>query len=387
MRVFHFDIPTVGNFGDLVLFEAVRRVFNGCVDAAGRPVFQVVATRPLRQAVDAACVDAINASADLVLVGGGGLLLADTNANLNSGWQWNIPLAQLARLGPRLALFAIGQNRFPGQADFAPPFAEHLAAVTRRAAFFGLRNRGSVDDVATRRPAHLASRLAYQPCPTTLAAELWPDLAGERDDGRRIAIQCSVDHRQRAAGFSAEAIFGAVLGVAGRLAGEGWRIDSIPHHPADLEFAEALEAAGAGARRVSLRGDAGALERGLAEYAEVPLVLGTRGHAQLIAFGMGAAPVSLAVHAKLRYFADDIGHRELTVDPAGEDLEGRLYRTLMETWERRAELRADWARRRAEFKALTGANLARIADRRWEDAADGTAADAADGTAAGAGGG
>ncbi|MDR1152135.1 MAG: hypothetical protein LBK72_06635 [Bifidobacteriaceae bacterium] len=377
LRVFHFDIPTAGNFGDLVLFEAVRQVFNSYVpperarsrlpgsdDPAGpRPGsgagFSVFQTRNLRRKVDAAIVDRINQTADLVIVGGGGLFQRDAVADSASGWQWNIPLDVLERFEVPLVVFAVGNNRFPGQADFVPPFREHLAATARGSILFGLRSAGSLGSIAGYLPAPLAETLCFQPCPTAIAAQLYPDLAARpRDTGKRIAVQCSIDGLQRAAGFDADRIYATEISVLRRLAREGWEIDSVPHHPLDLEFATVLGAEGFLTRARPLRGDPSAATAGLAEFAETPLILATRGHAQVIPFGMGAIPIALDVHAKIRWFAADIDHPELVIDPQRDTFAEDLYRLINATWERQEELRADFAHRRRAFSEITEANLA-----------------------------
>ncbi|MDR1294830.1 MAG: hypothetical protein LBK59_07725 [Bifidobacteriaceae bacterium] len=377
LRVFHFDIPTAGNFGDLVLFEAVRQVFNSYIpperarprladsdDPAGpRPGsgagFSVFQTRNLRRRVDAAIVDRINQTADLVVIGGGGLFQRDAVADSASGWQWNIPRDVLERFEVPLVVFAAGNNQFPGQGDFVPPFREHLAATARESILFGLRSAGSLASIATYLPGPLAKALCFQPCPTAFASSLYPDLAARpRDTGRRIAVQCSIDGLQRAAGFDADRIYAAEISVLRRLAREGWEIDSVPHHPLDLEFATVLGAEGFLTRARPLRGDPSAATAGLAEFAETPIVLATRGHAQVIPFGMGAIPIALDVHAKVRWFAADIDHPELVIDPQADTFAEDLYRLINTSWERQEELRADFARRRRTFGEITEANLA-----------------------------
>ncbi|MBE8146739.1 hypothetical protein IOD13_12535 [Brevibacterium casei] len=57
---------------------------------------------------------------------------------------------------------------------------------------------------------------------------------------------------------------------------------------------------------------------GFTLFSSVPYVLGGRGHAQMIPFGVGSIPLSLDLHAKLGYFAHDIGHPEFVV-PVGPE--------------------------------------------------------------------
>jgi polysaccharide pyruvyl transferase WcaK-like protein len=396
LRLFHFDIPTAGNFGDLVLFNAVRQVFNSFTPASTNPWaatpagpaartgsrnradsfdapnpaedspgrdagFCVEQTRNLRRPVDPIEVDRINQTADAVVVGGGGLFLRDIVPDSPSGWQWNIPASVLERFEVPLVVYAVGNNRFPGQSDFPPPFREHLIVMARKAVFFGLRSNGSMESIAKYLPSSLAQTLTMQPCPTALASYLYPDLTdGPRDTGRRIAVQCSIDDLQRRAGFDADRIYAAEISVLRRLAREGWEIDSVPHDPLDLGFATVLGAEGFLTRARPLRGDPSAATAGLSEFAQTPLVLATRGHAQVIPFGMGAIPIALGVHNKIRWFAEDIGHPELVIDPRTDTFAEDLYHLINATWERQADLRDDFARRRHEFLEMTEANLASI---------------------------
>ena len=56
-------------------------------------------------------------------------------------------------------------------------------------------------------------------------------------------------------------------------------------------------------------------------YTKPALVMGMRGHAQLIAFGCGTPTISLISHNKLKFFLEDIGKPEwgLEVDDPALD--------------------------------------------------------------------
>lgn len=359
IRLFHFDIATYGNYGDTLLFEAVRETFEGF---AGRQAFRVTGSAPLRSPVGPKLVDHINATADAVLLGGGGLFLSDTAANRRSGWQWNISLEQLRRIEVPLIVFAVGNNRFPGQPDFEDPFREHVTTTLEKSAFFGLRNHGSIRTIRQYVPEHLRERIVYQPCPTTISSTLFPDLyRPELPHERRLAVEGIVGKRQARAGFDADAIYRAQAEVLLRLAHEGWAIDSLPFARADLGLHEKLVEHGVPlASHERLFGNRDVLWRGLERIADIPTILGTRGHAQMVPFGLGATPLSLAVHDKIGYFAEDIGHAEWALDPRADDFEDTLYRTLHETYERQPELRAELSRTRDGLRDVTLSNLAAI---------------------------
>jgi len=370
LRLFHFDIKTYGNYGDTLLFEAVRQTFEGF---AGGDAFEVAGSRSLRDPVGPRLVDHINEHFDAVVVGGGGLFLRDTNANARSGWQWNISLEQLRRLEVPIVVFAVGNNRFIDQEDFAEPFREHLNLTLDKSVFFGLRNHGSVRTVREY-VDHDPERVEYQPCPTTISSYLFPDLYRDRldggDDGRVLAVESIIGKRQIAAGFDRDRIYADQADVLARLKGEGWRLVSVPHARADMLFHEVLRERGLVDSERVLWGSRDVLFSGLEAFADLPVILGTRGHAQMVPFGMGTVPLSLYVHHKTRYFASDIGHAEWALDPRAETFTDDLYAAVHDVTERRVELRAELADVRRGMYDTTLANLATIYERLTGDAVE-----------------
>lgn len=242
-------------------------------------------------------------------------------------------------------------------------------------------------------------RINFQPCPTTILDHLYEPLAGRLPDPKQktVAIQMLVHPRQIAAGFDAETIHEATVRAARILVGKGWRVLSTPFHPDDAEVSRRLVAEVAGVDEVRLYGHDAGFFSGLEFFASVPYVLGGRGHAQMIPFGVGSIPISVDLHAKLGYFADDIGHPEFVVpvgpegmsDGVGEGarygeargevaetladraetladradaLADRMVAALEDAYSRGADLQADLAETRARFADITAENLASIRD-------------------------
>jgi hypothetical protein len=148
--------------------------------------------------------------------------------------------------------------------------------------------------------------------------------------------------------------------VVKRLQGEGWQIDSVPHARADMLFVEQAAREHLRMREIKLFGDPDGMYKGVEYFAGLPYLLGTRGHAQMVPFGMGSIPVSLLVHHKTGYFARDLGHPEWAVDPRKDGFADRLYSVLQEVEERRTELRTELAEVRERFYRMTLDNLTAI---------------------------
>lgn len=328
-QLFHFDVKTFANYGDTLLFEAVRQLFN---TYDNRRKFFISGSRSLRTAIGPAAMRGINQGFDGVVLGGGGLFLRDTNPNDNSGWQWNCSTSTLAELAVPLILFAVGYNRFIGQTDFAPVFSEHVNATVEKAAFVGLRNNGSIRALSGYLRPELREKLVYQPCVTTISSFVMPefyrpDLTREK----RVGFQISLDKRQEAAGFDKAKIFRELSNVVKDLKQRGWEVEVVAHVATDEEFHQHLSEHGVTTKLVKLHGIPRGIYTGLEYYAGLPLVVGMRGHGQMIPFGIGSGIISIMVHEKLKYFLEDINHEHLCLDPRDDGFERNLS-DLIDQW-------------------------------------------------------
>ncbi|WP_051681684.1 glycosyltransferase [Cellulomonas sp. HZM] len=313
-----FYVDPLGNFGDVLLPPAVREVAN---HVRGVERWQGV---HVHQVFDDAAVDAVNATSGL-LVGGGGLFLPDTSPNGTSGWQWNVPAASLDRLEVPLGLVAVGYNLFPGQEFVGSTFRRSLEHVVDRASFVGLRNTGSIERVRDLLPSTLADKVTYLPCPTTVLGVLdGTPYAQPRSASGRDVVYLNVAYDRSAlrfkddyARFLAEidAFVRALQPVADVRVGahtipdERIAVDLFREHgtrvPVDSFFRLGIEAT------VPL-------------YRDAALVVGMRGHAGMIPFGLGTPIVSLVSHPKLRYFLEDVGRPEWAVEVSEKHLGARL---------------------------------------------------------------
>ena len=79
------------------------------------------------------------------------------------------------------------------------------------------------------------------------------------------------------------------------LVAKGWTVLSVPFHPDDATVSRALIAEVPEAEEVRPYGSEVGFFAGFDLFASIPYVLGGRGHAQMIPFGVGSVPISLAV--------------------------------------------------------------------------------------------
>ncbi|AZP19980.1 polysaccharide pyruvyl transferase family protein [Streptomyces aquilus] len=344
-----FYMDRQGNAGDKLLPETVRLAFGP--DTTSRRWHSVHAHRLF----DEAALERVNARRGLV-IGGGGLFIPDTMPNGNSAWQWNVPDALLNRIDVPIAVFAVGFNAFDGQSYRANRFRESLLHLVERSAFFGLRNHGSIEKVRAMLPAHLHDKVRFQPCPTTVMRQLvagWQDPA-ERDD--TILINAAYDRAGLRFGHD-YAYFLAQMAQAVRDLGKFGEVKCVAHSLDDEKIAFDLRREHGISMPVIPMYDFENDEiRDL--YARTKLVIGMRGHAGMIPFGVGTPIISLISHPKMAYFLRDIERPEWGVSVHDRHLAARLVERAKDLLADHAKTVADVHGRQQELWKVTEANAA-----------------------------
>jgi len=296
------------NAGDTLLTVATRQLFDRYLGESDWHLHQ--AWEPLQ-------ADEVNRERyDGIVVGGGGMLLPDQDGAEASvsGWQWNISLPDLEALQAPLIVFGIGYNRFRGQKDFAPVFGPHIRATAEKAAFFGVRNLGSAQALY---PYGIAG-LSMQPCPTTCLWQLYPEIALEAQQHdaygpRVLGINIAMDRSNlRFPDGLWRAVIVALIQAARHWRAEGWHIKVLCHKPGDMAIVSPLVNAGI-TPTVTRLWDVGPRVI-LHAYTATDVVVGIRGHAQLIPFGLRKRIISLITHDKLGWFLEDVGLASRGVD-------------------------------------------------------------------------
>jgi lipopolysaccharide biosynthesis glycosyltransferase len=347
-----FYMDRQGNAGDKVLPESVRLCFRkDASDTSWHPIH-------VHQLFDADRLAEVNARQGLV-IGGGGLFIPDTAPNGNSCWQWNVTDRALQGIMVPIAVFGVGYNTFEGQSYGERRFHESLELLVRRSTFVGLRNNGSIDRVRDSLPAELRERVTYQPCPTTVTRYLvdgWRDPAS-RDD--TVLVNAAYDRFERRFGLE----YGRFLErMATAITAMRERADVryAAHAVTDEKFVHDL-------RR----------EHGIAlpvvplyeftneeiwqAYATTRLVVGMRGHAGMIPFGVGTPILSLISHPKLGFFLRDLDRPEWGISVHDQHLAHVLPRRVGEILDDHAAVVADVRALQDRLWAVTRRNLAALA--------------------------
>lgn len=323
--VSHVSAFNYGNAGDVILPIALHDIWNKNVKSLK---WDNISVYP--QVTDQLVAE-INKSKGLV-IGGGGLFLKDTNANNISGWQWPCSIEMLDKIEVPVIFYAVGYNRFRGQEEFDEIFTDNLRAFVEKSQYMGIRNSGSIAALKNYLPEHLHNKLRFQPCMTTFMSEIYPDLTNYDEKQDFVAVNAAFDRSQLRFGEKIGDVLNDTAKAIKKIS-KDMPIKFYSHMPSDDAFLPFLQSYGIKYKLVKLNNVHPT--KIIEEYAKPKLVVGMRGHAQMIPFGCKTPIVSIVSHNKMQWFLDDIGQPNWGADVLSEtyqkDLEDRMIKSLENT--------------------------------------------------------
>lgn len=310
----HVTYPYDINAGDTYLSWCIRKYF-------GVKAWNIITiTDPVTNDI----IHKINQT-DLLIIGGGGLFLPDTNKNTNSGWIWSISQELLSQIDVPIVLYAVGYNYFPGQ-EPSELFIRSVNNLVQKADFIGMRSNGSVRALQKILKPELREKVKFQPCTTTIYDKMI--CANMNAKTKIVAVNMAFDRVERRLGNQKEYILAQVAQAIKQIENGGYKIVYVAHCDNDLEFLEYLDRANVDYKKINLTV---AFPREILKFWNgVECSIGMRSHAQMIPFGLGKKIISLGSHEKIKWFMEDIDMMECYIDlnADAKTIEERIVNTF-----------------------------------------------------------
>ncbi len=135
------------NVGDWALTYHQHRLLNEAAKSAGLS-FKFYPIDGQRTFFHPGLIDQMNEEADLVMVGGGGLIFHRPEDKSVSGWGFNISQENLRRVKKPIIVYSLGNNKFSyGGNEFPSYTAPQLKELQNRATLFSVRAAGVKRDL------------------------------------------------------------------------------------------------------------------------------------------------------------------------------------------------------------------------------------------------
>jgi polysaccharide pyruvyl transferase WcaK-like protein len=345
--IIHVSAFNYGNAGDTLLPITLRDIWR----VKHHDIKWL--SQPVKPVVDVKLVNKINKTKGLV-VGGGGLFLKDTNPNQQSGWQWPCSIELLDKIKVPVVLFAVGYNRFRNQEDFAPVFTQSIRAFAEKAVYLGIRNHGSIKQLKKYLPEELHHKLVFQPCMTTIISKLYPNIADYNSKEEFVALNAAFDRPHLRFGEKIGEVLSSIARVTKELS-KSCSIKFYSHMKSDQAILPFLDAHNIKYELVDLQK---VHPRQIVEqYARPKLVLGMRGHAQMIPFGCKTPVISIVSHNKMQYFLDDIKRPEWGADVLSDSFEADLLHRSLAILKKKDEIIKYIGQQQEEFYRISLKNV------------------------------
>ena len=129
---------------------------------------------------------------------------------------------------------------------------------------------------------------------------------------QKIGLNIAYDRHHKRYGDQELDIFKSICAAIKKLQSDGYTVDLINHVNTDARFNLWLKGSSLQLDNVNLQGTT--LNHQIKTFQQYDLIIGTRGHAQMIPFGVGTPIFSLISHDKLGYFLEDIERPEWGVE-------------------------------------------------------------------------
>jgi polysaccharide pyruvyl transferase WcaK-like protein len=312
-----------GNFGDSIIHKSIHSSLSQC--SKYKTEFRNINCQQTEFTKD--LIEEINKEGDLLVIGGGGLIFYRPQDNSKSGWQWNIDIDLIETIKVPFVVYAIGYNQFEyDNSNFIPVTNSHLQKTVKLSTLFSVRDTGTKRELIARGcdenkievipdsgmflPAdnikvpglrhdmlkvgiNWTSDREKQTFPEPWAqnrdrfinslAELCHQLINKRNAQIFYISHMGINFDKRIADSLRELLGGNLIVIA----------EVLSHiFPANYEKAEKL----------------------VGVYRQMDIVLGMRGHANIVSFGQHVPFIPFGSHRKNRYLLEDIGESQYYID-------------------------------------------------------------------------
>ncbi len=302
------------NFGDYGLGVGVRNIFKKYFD--NNLIFKLFDVHDFK--FDGKIVRKMNESADLVLVGGGGLIHGS-----HSKWMFNMPYGLISKIEAPIIFYGLGYNNFRGQMDLSNKIVKNIKMLQNKAISFTVRNDGTKE-----RLEKLGLSLAEVPDPGFFVDCEYPRI----DNKQYVVIQLANDMRKHR-GFDENHLISSIKEVINFLIKKNYKVILAPHVRADILLCERLLDLADKDETIKMWDFFDILRdehtlKGLSYYKHASFVIGMRGHSQIFSIGLGVPVITVSNHDKNRGLLKNLKVQELIVEVNEPKLVKRLIEMI-----------------------------------------------------------
>jgi len=272
---------------------------------------------------------------DAIVIGGGGLLLPDTNTNKISCWQFAIPESLIRKISSKIYVISIGYNLFFGQTSASndrntfsedksrvPIFKKNMETLIDHSEYFSMRHNGDIENLKSVLSSECHHKIKFEFCPVI-------DYVIEKhsDKGKEPVyhtFEIKDDRESKRYMMTSKSKFYKTLKDYILFLKEKGESVAVMSHDGSRNFLKYLNSCGVS---VYFMDNAVANESKIIKNFNMSKVMYcSAGHSQMMSYALKIKTFSLASHDKLMFFQKDICSDMVTGkyvhDLSIEDLKG-----------------------------------------------------------------
>ena len=185
---------------------------------------------------------------------------------------------------------------------------------------------------------------------TTVISNLYPNLVEYDKKEDFIAFNCAFDREKLR--FDSESSLISIAKVAKKIS-KITKIKYFSHMPTDEKILLYFDKYNVEYTLITFHDPV----EMISYYSKARLVIGMRGHAQMIPFGCRTSILSIISHDKLQFFLDDIGKSQWSVELKDDKIEEKLYDKALDLYTNFKENNQYISEVQKDFWKITQKNL------------------------------
>lgn len=318
MKIIHLCLANNVNAGDIALRSAAQEQLRDLWPDAEISLANIDGVLWNQESIEF-----LNRSADLVVIGPGGIFLRPRHRETRSGWLWDIDKELLSKIKVPLFAYSVGFNIFRGE-ELEDKFIDTMTTLVEKTTYLTLRHRGGIEAMGSYLPKVLADKIEHLFCPTLTYR--WDNgQTLKRKTGKRVGILCAVD-RLDSRHKNLEEYLRQMGIVCQYLKKQGYELNYLCHLDKDDWFLKVYDKFD---KVIKLNNKD--IDTIYDVYDDLDYVIADRGHAQMIGYARGAIVITPSSHSKLDWFFEDIGLSEYSIDESDPELAKKILRLVAGT--------------------------------------------------------
>lgn len=267
---------------------------------------------------------------DYIVLGGGGLILPDSNPNKISCWQWSISKDMYSKIKKPIYAISIGYNLFYGQnmnmtnrknnsedKSRMKIFKENIVELIKKSKHFGMRHKWDIEQLLKIVGEEYREKIKFEFCPTIWYSEkYWMGVLAPNglcpknkiiNNEKYIAIEIKDDREwRRYYKITKNKYYEELKNFVIYCQKNNKKVCYLSHD-GSKNFYNYLKKSKIVIPYID---NSVANEKKIYEnYSKIHTILCMAGHSEMISYGLGIKIIPLVSHPKIKNFCDDINYK------------------------------------------------------------------------------